>query len=75
VCGTDSHGEAPTSCSIITASNGGRRPGYFAALGFGPVPRGRELGVHFARAACMEAGSVDAFRLLRDELVAHGASP
>jgi hypothetical protein len=53
--------------------NGGRRPGYFASLGFGPSPRGRELGVHFARAACMEAGSVEAFRLLRDELVAHGA--
>jgi hypothetical protein len=53
--------------------NGGRRPAYFASLGFGPVPRGRELGVHFARAACMEAGSVDAFRMLRDELVAHGA--
>jgi hypothetical protein len=53
--------------------NGGRRPGYFASLGFGPVPRGRELGVHFARAACMEAGSVEAFRMLRDELVAHGA--
>jgi hypothetical protein len=53
--------------------NGGRRPGYFASLGFGPSPRGRELGVHFARAACMEAGSVEAFRMLRDELVAHGA--
>jgi hypothetical protein len=53
--------------------NGGRRPGYFASLGFGPAPAGREVGVHFARVACMEAGSVDAFRLLRDELRAHGA--
>jgi hypothetical protein len=53
--------------------NGGRRTSYFAALGFGPAPQGRELGVHFTRAACMEAGSVEAFRLLRDELVAHGA--
>ncbi|HEY8087165.1 MAG TPA: ferritin-like domain-containing protein [Polyangiaceae bacterium] len=92
LCGTDSHGESPTECSINAATNvgtlycavvgttycpatmnGGRRPAYFASLGFGPVPRGRELGVHFARAACMEAGSVDAFRMLRDELVAHGA--
>jgi hypothetical protein len=53
--------------------NGGRRPGFFASLGFGPSPRGRELGVHFARAACMEAGSVEAFRMLRGELVAHHA--
>jgi hypothetical protein len=60
-----------TYCPVVM--NGGRRPAYFASLGFGPVPRGRELGVHFARAACMEAGSVDAFRMLRDELIAHGA--
>jgi hypothetical protein len=60
-----------TYCPVVT--NGGRRPAYFAALGFGPVPRGRELGSHFARAACMEAGAVDAFRMLRGELVAHGA--
>jgi hypothetical protein len=53
--------------------NGGRRTSYFAQLGFGAAPRGREIGVHFARAACMEAGSVEAFRILRDELVAHGA--
>jgi hypothetical protein len=53
--------------------NGGRRPAFFASLGFGPAPRGRELGVHFARAACMEAGSIEAFRMLRDELIAHGA--
>jgi hypothetical protein len=53
--------------------NGGRRPSFFASLGFGPVPAGRELGAHFARAACMEAGSVEAFRILRDELRAHGA--
>ena len=58
-------------CPVIM--NGGRRPAFFASLGFGPVARGRELGVHFARAACMEAGSVEAFRMLRDELVAHGA--
>lgn len=60
-----------TYCPVIM--NGGRRPAFFASLGFGPVPRGRELGVHFARAACMEAGSVEAFRMLRDELIAHGA--
>lgn len=53
--------------------NGGRRPGYFAALGFGPPAAGRELGTHFARAAFMEAGSVDAFRTMRDELIAHRA--
>ncbi len=65
------------SCGMPTPTpnpgNGGRRTSYFAALGFGPAPRGRELGVHFARVACMEAGSVDAFRMLKDELVAHGA--
>jgi hypothetical protein len=92
VCGTDPHGEPPTSCSVSASNgvetlycyvvgttycpavmNGGRRPAFFAALGFGAVPGGRELGVHFARAACMEAGSIEAFRLLRDDLVAHGA--
>jgi hypothetical protein len=92
VCGFDSYGEQPTTCSISSNNgvqtlycaaidtphcpvtmNGGRRPAFFASLGFGPVPRGRELGVHFARAACMEAGSVEAFRMLRDELLAHGA--
>jgi hypothetical protein len=57
-------------CPIL---NGGRRPGYFAALGFGPPAAGRELGTHFARAALMEAGSVEAFRLMRDELAAYGA--
>jgi hypothetical protein len=60
----------PPNCYIL---NGGRRPGYFAALGFGPPAAGRELGTHFARAAFMEAGSVEAFRTMRDELVAHGA--
>jgi hypothetical protein len=53
--------------------NGGRRPAYFAALGFSAAPSGRELGTHFARAACIEAASVVAFRWLRDELVAHRA--
>jgi hypothetical protein len=53
--------------------NGGRRPAYFASLGFGPAPIGREVGTHFARVACMEAGSVEAFRNLHDELRAHGA--
>ena len=53
--------------------NGGRRTAYFAALGFDPARPGRELGTHFARVACMEASSVEAFRALRDELVAHGA--
>jgi|GEM_PF-558523 len=69
------------SCFVTTGAcqpnvppgNGGRRPGYFASLGFGAPPPGRELGTHFARVACMEAGSVEAFRWLRDELVAHGA--
>jgi hypothetical protein len=58
---------------VIPPGNGGRRPGYFASLGFGAAPSGRELGTHFARVACMEAGSVEAFRWLRDELLAHGA--
>jgi hypothetical protein len=58
---------------IPPPGNGGRRPGYFASLGFGPPAKGREVGTHFARVACMEAGSVDAFEQLRDELVAHGA--
>jgi hypothetical protein len=53
--------------------NGGRRADYFAALGFDAPPVGRELGTHFARASCMEASSVEAFRMLRDELVAYGA--
>jgi hypothetical protein len=61
------------SCTQVPILNGGRRPDYFAKLGFGPAPRGREVGTHFARAACMEAGSVDAFRRLRDELRAHRA--
>jgi hypothetical protein len=63
----------PCAGPSIQPCNGGRRPDYFASLGFGEAPRGRELGTHFARVACMEAGSVEAFRLLRDELVAHGA--
>jgi hypothetical protein len=58
---------------VIPPGNGGRRPGYFASLGFGVPRAGREVGTHFARVACMEAGSVEAFRWLRDELVAHGA--
>jgi hypothetical protein len=57
----------------IPPGNGGRRPGYFAQLGFEAPPQGREVGVHFARVACMEAGSVEAFRQLRAELVAHRA--
>ena len=61
------------SCPTCVIGNGGRRPAYFAALGFGPAPAGREVGTHFARAACMEAGSVEAFRRLRDELRAHRA--
>jgi len=58
---------------VIPPGNGGRRPGYFAALGFSAAAPGREVGAHFARVACMEAGSVEAFRWLRDELRAHGA--
>ena len=71
-------GPSTLSCTAFGATgcfigNGGRRPGYFAALGFGPPAAGRELGTHFARAALMEAGSVDAFRTMREELIAHGA--
>jgi hypothetical protein len=61
------------ACRLVAVGNGGRRPAYFAALGFGPARAGREVGTHFARAACMEAGSVEAFRRLRDELRAHRA--
>ena len=87
VCGPSDTGQAPVSCfensgtdggpdTVVCSGctlNGGRRPAYFAALGFGPPPPGREVGSHFARVACMEAASVEAFRCLRDELVAHGA--
>jgi hypothetical protein len=73
VAGTLNCSVAGTQYCPSPIMNGGRRPAYFASLGFGPAPRGRELGVHFARAACMEAGSVEAFRMLRDELIAHGA--
>jgi hypothetical protein len=72
-------GAGTLSCSMTGGTyctptlNGGRRPEYFASLGFGPAPRGRELGAHFARAACMEAASVEAFRQLRDELIAFRA--
>jgi hypothetical protein len=59
--------------NCVNIMNGGRRPAYFASLGFGPAPTGRELGAHFARAACMEAAAIEAFFMLRDELVAHGA--
>ncbi len=87
LCGTSDNDQAPISCTEYSDSeagpntvncfactlNGGRRPAYFAALGFGPPLAGREVGSHFARVACMEAGSVEAFRCLRAELVAHGA--
>jgi hypothetical protein len=74
------HGDSLLACIVDTAACqgrgiGGRRPEYFASLGFGAPAPGREVGAHFARAACMEAGSVDAFRILRDELRAHGAPP
>jgi hypothetical protein len=58
---------------VVFVGNGGRRPGYFASLGFGPAAAGREIGTHFARAACLEAASVEAFRSLRSELLEHGA--
>jgi hypothetical protein len=88
VTGYEVQGGGYLDCSVHTGStcdpghggssssgccNGGRRTDYFAALGFGPPRPGRELGTHFARAACMEASSVEAFRMLRDELVAYGA--
>jgi hypothetical protein len=87
VCGYSDQNTAPISCteySIDDAGtntvdcfactlNGGRRPAYFASLGFGAPLPGREVGSHFARAACLEAAAVDAFRCLRDELIAHGA--
>lgn len=48
----------------------GRRPaGLSAPLAFD----GSALGSYFASIACLEAASVDAFRILRDELRAHGA--
>jgi hypothetical protein len=65
--------DASTPPPCCCCNNGGRRPAYFASLGFGAPFPGRELGTHFARAACMEAGSIEAFRWLRDELLAHGA--
>jgi hypothetical protein len=75
--GTSSGGPATWQVDCYPVSgctlNGGRRTDYFAALGFGAPLRGREVGSHFARTACMEASSVEAFRVLRDELVAHGA--
>jgi hypothetical protein len=87
ICGRSDTGAAPISCNEFSSGdggqnqidcfactlNGGRRPQYFASLGFGPPLPGREVGSHFARVACMEAGSIEAFRWLRDELVAHGA--
>ncbi len=72
-------GESILACSSTGSTgcfppgNGGRRPEYFASIGFGHTPPGREVGTHFARVACMEAGSVEAFRTLRAELAAHGA--
>jgi hypothetical protein len=68
--------DGPTCTStspVIPPGNGGRRPDYFASLGFGPALAGREVGTHFARVACMEAGSIEAFRRLRDELHLHRA--
>jgi hypothetical protein len=87
LCGRSDQDTAPISCTEFSLTdggastvdcyactlNGGRRPAYFASLGFGPPPAGREVGSHFARVACMEAGSVEAFRWLRDELFAHRA--
>src|SRR5262249_37663441 len=76
----DAGDERALFCDVATGptcgkppNNGGRRPDYFSTLGFGPSPRGRELGTHFARAALLEAGSVHAFRVLRSDLVAHRA--
>jgi hypothetical protein len=37
--------------------------------------RASPLGRHFAHAAHLEAAAVDAFRILREELQAHGAAP
>jgi hypothetical protein len=48
----------------------GRRP---AGLLDSASARGSLLGIHFAEMARLEAASVDAFRHLRRELVAHGA--
>jgi hypothetical protein len=88
-CGASPSGQPAQTCSIVAGGgntnrldcmapcippgNGGRRPAYFAQLGFSHPPAGRAVGVHFARVACMEAGSVEAFRRMRDELVLHGA--
>jgi len=89
ICGKSDQNTAPISCTeFATGSgdagpntvdcyactlNGGRRPAYFESLGFSAPAPGREVGSHFARAACLEAAAVDAFRWLRDELVAHRA--
>lgn len=49
---------------------GGRRPAGFAG---GSCDALRSIGGFFANLAELEAASVDAFEILRDELVAHGA--
>ena len=58
-------------CTMPAECGAGRRP-----AGFSPV-RGRQapslVAAWLARAAELEAASVDAFRILRDELAAHGA--
>jgi hypothetical protein len=55
------------ACGIAT----GRRPRGFRV---GRAPRrASEVGRYLATAARLEAASVDAFRILRDELVEHGA--
>jgi hypothetical protein len=66
-CQLPADGEAILQCEPMCL---GRRPENLPA----PEPRKQSrLGNHFARAAFLEAASVAAFRILRDELAAHRA--
>ncbi len=56
--------------SVSTGCTGRRTPGLVSR----PEPATNELGDFFARIALLEAASVDAFRHLRAEIGAHGAS-
>lgn len=69
VCSLDSATEASASVKCTGGCATGRRP-----YGFCPAAlETRALGKYFAQLSELEAASVDAFRILRDELHAHGA--
>jgi hypothetical protein len=57
-------------CFSFERCGGGRRPGGLAAAA---RTEASALGAYFARAAWLEAASVDAFQILREELAAHAA--